>query len=227
MSTSSPSVIRPYPYREHRHGLNHFLSDIDRTRLSSRERHFNRLYCRSPSIQRFHRIQQLRRRNETHRQFIAADNAALDLLATQPRPRNSEEERSTEATGTNDTATNADDSVLIVNEVKFIWHYIIWHSVRIPLCWTMESLVTSLKKNFVDKLLFLSIQTSSWKHSTIQWIKPYSHFTLDPFNFGLKISRRTKKMFVCSSSVVNEKGMCFLFWCLHMIRASLRRLSTQ
>jgi len=111
------SVIRPYPYREHRHGLNHFLSDIERTHHASRERHFNRLYCRSPSIQRFHRIQQLRRRNET-RQFIAPDNVARDLLVTQSRPRNSEEERSAEATGTNDTATNADDSVLIVNEVR-------------------------------------------------------------------------------------------------------------
>ena len=128
MSISSSSVIRPYPYREHRQGLNHILSDIERTRHASRERHFNRLYCRSPSIQRFHRIQQLRRRQETHhRQFIAADNAARllsdDLRGPQPRQRASEEERSAESTGTNDTTANGDDSVLIVDEVKSSFYY--------------------------------------------------------------------------------------------------------
>ena len=118
MSVSS-SVIRPYPYpyREHRHGLGHIISDIERSRhLRSREPHerFGRLYYRSPSIQRLHRMQQLRRRNETHRQSFAADNAARlsdDLLGVQ-QLHESHEETNTEA-----TRLNADDSVLIVNEV--------------------------------------------------------------------------------------------------------------
>lgn len=94
------SVIRPYPSYRHRQGLNHILSDIERSRrLSSRD---HRGYYRSPSIQRLHRMQQLRRRHETHRN----DNfrsSTDDLLA--------QEEGRT-------TVNNGDDSVLIVNEVR-------------------------------------------------------------------------------------------------------------
>lgn len=133
MSISS-SIFRPFRTRD-RGGSSYsdFISNFEQSHryIPSRERHerLSRLYYRSPSLQRLHRIQQLRRRNEGYRQSprqIVTDGPRFteDMLLRPrtPTPSSTVERPENARTPEQD----ADDSVLIVNEVNLFSLLILW-----------------------------------------------------------------------------------------------------
>jgi len=110
-TNSRSSLYRPY---RDRHGFGQLFSDFERSHYLSRDRHerLNRFFYRSPSMQRLHRMQQLRRRHETHRHSHRL--AGEDILFPERSVRENERTTNEEP----HEGTNADDSVLIVNEVR-------------------------------------------------------------------------------------------------------------
>jgi len=117
-------MFRPFRTRD-RGGSSYsdFISNFERSHryIPSRERResLSRLYYRSPPLQRLHRMQ--RRRNEAQRQSplqVITDGPRFteDMLLRPPTPTPSSTVEHAENARTPEQ--DADDSVLIVNEVS-------------------------------------------------------------------------------------------------------------